>query len=150
MQTTVHDTHAAQDSHAAEAHHEHHEELSFWRKYIFATDHKMIGLQYLFTGLIFLFFGFCLMLLMRWQLAYPGKQVPIIGNLFKATQKSTLRSELIILIRPTVIESDEDLARTSKHETYRTVVGGETEIMAEPSPVSVPRPVDETDRPKKE
>jgi cytochrome c oxidase subunit 1 len=47
----------------------HHEELPFWRKYIFSTDHKMIGIQYSVTGLAFLFFGFCLMMLMRWQLA---------------------------------------------------------------------------------
>ena len=31
--------------------HEHHE-LGFVRKYIFSTDHKIIGIQFLFTGLI--------------------------------------------------------------------------------------------------
>ena len=70
---TQHDPH----SHADE--HEHHE-LGFWRKYIFSTDHKVIGIQYLLTGLTFLFFGFCLMMLMRWQLAYPGQQLPVIGK----------------------------------------------------------------------
>ena len=59
----------------------HHEELSYWRKYIFSVDHKVIGIQYALTGLCFLFFGFCLMMLMRWQLAYPGREVPIIGKL---------------------------------------------------------------------
>ncbi len=58
----------------------HHVELPFWRKYIFSTDHKIIGFQYLFTGLFFLFFGFSLMMLMRWQLAYPEKAVPVIGG----------------------------------------------------------------------
>jgi len=57
-------------------------ELSFWRKYIFATDHKIIGLQYGLTALCFLFFGFCLAILMRWQLAYPGEPLPIIGKWF--------------------------------------------------------------------
>ncbi|MFP6626791.1 MAG: cbb3-type cytochrome c oxidase subunit I [Deltaproteobacteria bacterium] len=61
---------------------EHHEELPFWRKYIFSTDHKMIGIQYGLTALSFLFFGFCLVMLMRWQLAYPGQPLPIIGSLF--------------------------------------------------------------------
>src|SRR6188472_1567588 len=70
---TQHDPH----SHAGE--HEHHE-LGFWRKYIFSTDHKVIGIQYLLTGLTFLYFGFCLMMLMRWQLAYPGQQLPVIGK----------------------------------------------------------------------
>ena len=47
-----------------------------WRKYVFSTDHKMIGFQYGLTGLVFLFFGFMLMLIMRWQLAHPGVPVP--------------------------------------------------------------------------
>ena len=64
------------------AHEAHHEELGFWRKYVFSTDHKVIGIQYGVTGLVFLFFGFCLMMLMRWQLAYPGAALPLIGNLF--------------------------------------------------------------------
>lgn len=54
----------------------HHEELGFWRKYVFSQDHKVIGLQYLLTSLLFLFFGFSLMMMMRWQLAYPGKAIP--------------------------------------------------------------------------
>ena len=34
------------------------------------------------TGLLFLLFGFSLMMLMRWQLAYPGAALPLIGRLF--------------------------------------------------------------------
>ncbi|HEX9593586.1 MAG TPA: cbb3-type cytochrome c oxidase subunit I [bacterium] len=60
----------------------HHEELPFWRKYIFSLDHKVIGIQYGLTSLVFLFFGFCLMMLMRWQLAYPGEPLPLIGSWF--------------------------------------------------------------------
>lgn len=62
-------------------HGEHHHELGFWQKYVFSTDHKVIGIQYAVTALLFLFFGFCLMLLMRWQLAYPGKAFPLHGLL---------------------------------------------------------------------
>ncbi|MCH8128236.1 hypothetical protein IIC38_20165, partial [candidate division KSB1 bacterium] len=40
-----------------ETHVVHHEE-SFWRKYVFSTDHKMIGIQYGITALLFLLFGF--------------------------------------------------------------------------------------------
>lgn len=47
--------------------------MGFWRSYVFSTDHKVIGIQYLWGGLFFLFFGFCLMLLMRWQIAFPGQ-----------------------------------------------------------------------------
>src|ERR1041385_5493654 len=70
---------AHHDPHAHAAEHEHHE-LGWWRKYIFSTDHKVIGIQYGLCGLVFLFFGFCLMMLMRWQLAYPGQALPVIGK----------------------------------------------------------------------
>jgi cytochrome c oxidase subunit I len=63
------------------AHAAHHEEAGFLRTYVFSTDHKIIGLQYGFTALCFLLFGFCLMLMMRWQIAHPGKPVPIVGPL---------------------------------------------------------------------
>ena len=59
---------------------EHVHDEPFWRKYIFSQDHKVIGLQYGFTALLFLLFGFSLMLLMRWQLAFPGKPIPLIGE----------------------------------------------------------------------
>ena len=59
-----------------------HQEQSFISKYVFSTDHKTIGLQYGFTSLLFLLFGFTLMMLMRWQLAYPGQPIPFVGDLF--------------------------------------------------------------------
>jgi len=70
-------------SHDSHGHGGHHE-LSFARKYVFSVDHKVIGLQYMITSMIFLLFGFGLMLLMRWQLAFPGQAIPFIGRLFPA------------------------------------------------------------------
>jgi cytochrome c oxidase subunit I len=67
----------------AEVHHGHENDLGFWRKYIFSTDHKVIGIQYGLTALCFLFFGFILISLMRWQLAYSGHPLPIVGDLMK-------------------------------------------------------------------
>ena len=58
-----------------------HAEPGFWRQYIFSTDHKVVGIQYGVTALLFLFFGFLLMALMRWQLAYPGQALPVVGEL---------------------------------------------------------------------
>ncbi len=60
-------------------------ELPFWRKYIFSQDHKVIGIQYAVTGLLFLLFGFSLMMILRWQLAYPGQPLPWIGRFFPET-----------------------------------------------------------------
>src|SRR5881296_3393411 len=67
------------EPHGHDAAHEHHE-LGWWRKYIFSTDHKVIGIQYGLCGLVFLFFGFSLMMIMRWQLAYPGQALPVLGK----------------------------------------------------------------------
>src|SRR6266496_2567557 len=78
--TSLPTTAGHRDPHAHSTEDEHHE-LGWWRKYVFSTDHKVIGIQYGFTGLIFLFFGFSLMMLMRWQLAYPGQALPVIGKL---------------------------------------------------------------------
>ncbi len=69
--------------HPGEAHEVHHEEPGFWRHYIFSTDHKIIGLQYGITSLLFLLFGFGLMMIMRYQIAYPGSSVPIVGGLLQ-------------------------------------------------------------------
>lgn len=62
-----------------------HAEMPFWKKYLFSTDHKVIGLQYGITATFFLLFGFFLMILMRWQLAYPGVEIPLIGKAISET-----------------------------------------------------------------
>ena len=77
MQATSHNPHA-------DAHEAHHEEGGFLSKYVFSTDHKVIGIQYGLTALCFLLFGFCLMLCMRWQIAHPTGAFPVIGNLLHA------------------------------------------------------------------
>jgi cytochrome c oxidase subunit 1 len=56
--------------------HAHHQELGFWRTYIFSMDHKMIGRQFLFMGLLMLMIGGLLAMMMRWQLAWPETAVP--------------------------------------------------------------------------
>ena len=48
---------------------------------LFSRDHKVIGLQYAITSMVFLLFGFSLMMVMRWQLAYPMQPVPLVGGL---------------------------------------------------------------------
>ncbi len=64
---------------AGHAVHAHHEELGFWRTYVFSTDHKMIGRQFLFLGLFMLTIGGTLAMLMRWELAWPETAVPGFG-----------------------------------------------------------------------
>src|SRR6266480_2961769 len=55
----------------------HHAPMSFWRKYIFSTDHKIIGIQFLFVSLFFLLVGGLLAMQIRWQLGFPGKPLPV-------------------------------------------------------------------------
>ncbi|MEX2530840.1 MAG: cbb3-type cytochrome c oxidase subunit I [Gemmatimonadota bacterium] len=55
---------------------EHHQELSFLRRYVFSTDHKVIAVQFLVMSLVFLALGGFLALMMRWQLGFPGQPMP--------------------------------------------------------------------------
>src|SRR6266567_6903629 len=53
-----------------------HAPTGIWRKYIFSTDHKIIGIQFLFLSLLFLFLGGVLAMQIRWQLGFPGQPMP--------------------------------------------------------------------------
>src|SRR2546430_6606688 len=59
--------------------HEHHDDRSFVQKYIFSTDHKIIGIQFLFMSLAFLVLGGFLAMVIRWQLGFPGQRMPLAG-----------------------------------------------------------------------
>jgi len=81
-------SHSTKTAHAPahEAHHSggDHHDPGFWRTYVFSTDHKVIGIQYGVSSLIFLFLGFLLMLAMRWQIAWPNQPIPVVGGLLEA------------------------------------------------------------------
>lgn len=56
--------------------HAHGDDRSFLRKYIFSSDHKIIGIQFLIVSLFFLFVGGLLAMMMRWQLGFPTQAMP--------------------------------------------------------------------------
>ncbi|RME15695.1 MAG: cytochrome c oxidase subunit I [Bdellovibrio sp.] len=58
--------------------HDHHEQ-SFFSKYLFSTDHKVIAMQYLFTGMFMALIGGFFAYGFRMQLAFPGIEVPGLG-----------------------------------------------------------------------
>lgn len=58
-----------------------HAEQSFIKKYIFSTDHKVIGKQYLITGIIMGFVAGMLAYGFRMQLAFPSQDVPLLGKI---------------------------------------------------------------------
>jgi cytochrome c oxidase subunit I len=68
------DTATAHATHAT-AHHE----LGFLRTYVFSTDHKMIGRQFIFLGLFMLIIGGLLAMMMRWELAWPETEIPLMS-----------------------------------------------------------------------
>ena len=72
MSTAASTADHAHDDH----HHDDHHNPGFWSKYVFSTDHKTIGIQYGLVSLIFLLIGFCLMMVMRWSIAYPHEPLP--------------------------------------------------------------------------
>lgn len=51
-------------------------------KYVFSHDHKIIGIQFLFSGLLFFILGGLLAMAVRWQLAWPWSNIPILHNLW--------------------------------------------------------------------
>jgi cytochrome c oxidase subunit 1 len=73
-------------SHSGHAEHAHHD-IGFLKRYVFSSDHKIIGIQFLFLGLTFMVLGGLLAMLVRWQLAWPTPElqlqhpVPILSTL---------------------------------------------------------------------
>jgi cytochrome c oxidase subunit 1 len=60
--------------------HVHEDRRNVLQRYVFATDHKVIGLQFLFSGLIFMVLGGLLAVALRWQLAWPWSPMPILSK----------------------------------------------------------------------
>ncbi len=57
---------------------EHHHEENFFTKYIFTMDHKMIGKQFLTTGMFMGIIGVMMSMLFRLEIAYPEQSFPIL------------------------------------------------------------------------
>ncbi len=55
-------------------------------RYVFSTDHKVIGIQFLFSGLIFFVLGGLMAMAIRWQLAWPWAPMPILSQALWAEQ----------------------------------------------------------------
>ncbi len=86
--------------HAGEAAHGHdgHHEMSFWSKYVFSTDHKIIGMQYMFTGMAMALIGGFMAYVFRMQLAFPGEAVPGFGGVSPADYNSLITNHGTIMI----------------------------------------------------
>jgi cytochrome c oxidase subunit 1 len=63
----------------AEHHAEHHVETNLFLRYFWSTDHKVIAMQYLFTGMFMALIGGFAVYAFRMQVAFPGISVPGYG-----------------------------------------------------------------------
>src|SRR5215471_6955611 len=75
-----------------------HPELGFLRKYIFSEDHKVIGIQFMFSGLIFLFIGGLLALLVRIQIAWPAANIPILSSWYPPAWGGRMSADFYIML----------------------------------------------------
>lgn len=79
-------------------HHHDHGPQSFISKYVFSKDHKVIGIQFLITNLFMLLVGGALALGVRWQLAFPWQNMPIVGNFLFGSEGGTIPPEYYTML----------------------------------------------------
>ena len=61
----------------------HHEApTGFIRKWVFSTDHKIIGIQYYFLALFSVCVGVILSIFIRFNLVWPGTEIPLLETFF--------------------------------------------------------------------
>jgi cytochrome c oxidase subunit 1 len=77
--------------------HEHIEE-GFFKKYLWSTDHKMIAMQYMFTGIAMGLIGGFFAYVFRMQMAYPGMDVPFWGVVSPADYNQLVTNHGTIMI----------------------------------------------------
>ena len=85
-------------SHAHADHAGHAHAAGFLKTYVFSLDHKIIGLQFLFSTLLWFLVGGMLALGVRWQLAYPWRPMPILGNLVAHTEGGQIAPEVYTML----------------------------------------------------
>ncbi|MCE9603768.1 MAG: cbb3-type cytochrome c oxidase subunit I, partial [Planctomycetia bacterium] len=93
MSTTVAGSHAHDDAHAAA-----HAHPSFIKTYVFSLDHKVIGIQFLFSTLLWMLVGGLLALAVRWQLAWPWTEMPVIGKMLFSGEGGQISPEFYTML----------------------------------------------------
>ncbi|WP_254506618.1 cytochrome c oxidase subunit I [Anatilimnocola floriformis] len=88
MSTTAIQPHGGHDTHAPGM-----SVGQFISTYVFSLDHKIIGLQFLFSTLLWFLVGGLLALGIRWQLAYPWQDMPVIGRMLFSAEGGQISPE---------------------------------------------------------
>src|SRR5689334_2999557 len=74
-----HDAHVDGNGHGHDEHHEHHE--TFWTKYVFSQDHKMISKQFLVTAIVMAVLAMLMSMIFRLQLGWPDHRFPFLETI---------------------------------------------------------------------
>ena len=88
----------APHAHGGHGDHAGHHDPGFVQKYLWSTDHKMIGMQYMFTGMVMALIGGFAVYVFRMQLAFPGEAVPLFGRVSAAQYNSLVTMHGSIMI----------------------------------------------------
>src|SRR5690349_8243080 len=94
MSSTTFGAHAHEAEHA----HGHGHAAGFLRTYVFSLDHKVIGIQFLFSTLLWFVVGGLLALAVRWQLAWPWSNMPIVGPRLFAGEGGQISPEFYTML----------------------------------------------------
>ena len=74
----------------------------FLSRYVFSTNHKTIGLNYLWLALFSVFLGMAMSLLMRIHLVWPGAHLPFLSSLGNSPDRfaalTTLHGSLMVFL----------------------------------------------------
>src|SRR5260370_11607156 len=74
----------------------------FLSRYVFSTNHKTIGLNYLWLALFSVFLGMAMSLLMRIHLVWPGVHLPLLSRLRNSPDRfsplTTLHGSLMVFL----------------------------------------------------
>jgi len=85
-------------AHAPHGGHAEHEKLSFFHKYLWSTDHKVIAMQYMLTGMALGVIAAFMAYVFRMQLAFPGMHVPGFGVVSPGAYNSLVTNHGSIMI----------------------------------------------------
>src|SRR6516162_4687669 len=85
-------------AHAPHAGHAEHEKLSLFHKYLWSTDHKVIAMQYMLTGMALGVIAAFMAYVFRMQLAFPGMHVPGFGVVSPGAYNSLVTNHGSIMI----------------------------------------------------
>ena len=91
--------HAHPEAHVeAAGHGAHHPPQSFFHKYLWSTDHKVIAMQYTLTGMVLALIGAFTAYLFRMQQAFPSQAIPGYGVLSPGEYNAMVTSHGSIMI----------------------------------------------------